>query len=127
MTLAVSPWTGNSHEVSGQFADDHLDLLMGGLAKDMGEDRMRHLCLDAFGRNGVISHCLGGMSSAKGRYLVGSNDDTDDANEKSTGCSIPVLSMCGNVGNGHAADHRNGTFNCRFGSKFKADFHMGMC
>ncbi len=53
MTLAVSPWTENSHEVSRQFADDCLDLLMGGLTKDTGEDRIGHLCLDAFGRNGV--------------------------------------------------------------------------
>jgi hypothetical protein len=60
MSLAVSPWTGNSHEVSKQFADDHLDLLMGGLAEDTCEDAMRHLCLNAFGRNGVRSHRLGG-------------------------------------------------------------------
>ncbi len=56
MTLVVCPWTGNSHEVSRQFADDCLNLLMGGLVEDMGEDRMRHLCLDAFGRNGFRSH-----------------------------------------------------------------------
>ena len=94
MTLAVPPWTGNGHEVGQHFADDSLDLFVGGFAKDMGEDRMRHLCLDAFGRNGVISHCLGGTRSAKGRDLVGSNDDTDDANEKGTGCSVPVLTVC---------------------------------
>jgi hypothetical protein len=46
MTFAVSPWTENGHEVSQQFADDHLDLIMGGLAKDAGEDRMRHLAAD---------------------------------------------------------------------------------
>ncbi len=56
MTFDVFPWTGNSHEVSGQFTDDQLDLLMGWLAKDTGEDRIRHLCLDAFGRNGVRGH-----------------------------------------------------------------------
>ncbi len=123
MTLAVSPRTGNSYEVSRQFVDDHLDLLLGGLTKDLGEDRMRHLCLNAFSRNGVRSHCLGGMQRAKGRRLVGSNDDTEDANEKGTRCSVLVLSMCGNVGNGHAADHDNGAFNCRFGSEFEADFH----
>ena len=61
----------------------------------------------------------------KGRHLVGSNDHTDDANEKGTGCSVPVL-MCGNVGNGHTADYGNGAFDCWFGSKFEADFHMGM-
>jgi hypothetical protein len=59
----------------------------------------------------------------KGRCLVGSNDDTDDADEKSTGCSVPVLGMCGNVGDRHAADDGDGTFNCRFGCKFDADFH----
>jgi hypothetical protein len=126
VTLAVSPWTGNSHEVSRQFADDRLDLLMGGLAQEMGEDRMRHLCLDAFGRNGLRSHFLGGTRSAKGRHLVGSTDDTDDANEKSTGCSVPALSVCGNVGNEHTADHGDGAFNCRFSSKFESDFNMGM-
>ncbi len=87
---------------------------------------MRHLCLNAFGRHGVRNHCLGGTRSAKGRHLVGSNDDTDDANEKGTGCSVPVLSVSGNVGNGHAADHADGAFYCWFGSKFKADLHMGM-
>jgi hypothetical protein len=45
MSLALSPWTGNSHEVSRQFTDDRLDLLMGGLAKDTCEDEMRHVCL----------------------------------------------------------------------------------
>ena len=126
MTLDVSPWTGNGHEVSRQFVDDRLDLLVGGLAKDTGEDRMRHLCLNAFGRHGIRRHCLGGTKSVKGRHLVSSNDDTYDANEKGTGCSVPVLSVCGNAGNGHAADHGNGAFYCWFGSKFEADFHMGM-
>ncbi len=125
MTLAVSPWTENGHEVSQQFIDDRLDLLVGGLTKDTGEDRMRHLCLNAFGRHGSRSHCLGGTRSAKGRHLVCSNDDTDDAGGKGTGCSIPVLSMCGNVDNGHAADHGDGVFHCWFGSKFEADFQMG--
>jgi hypothetical protein len=127
MTLAVSPWTGNSHDFSKQLTDVRLNLLMGGLAKDTGEDKMRHLCLNAIDRNSIRSHCLGGTRSAKGRRLVGFYDNTDDANEKSTGCSVLVLSMCGDIGNGHAADHGNGTFDCRFGSKFEADFHMGMC
>jgi hypothetical protein len=35
MALAVSPWTGNGHEVGQQFADDSLDLFVGGFAKDM--------------------------------------------------------------------------------------------
>ncbi len=123
MTLAVSPWTGNGHEVSQQFVDDHLDLLVGGLAKDTGEDRMRHLCLNGFGRHDTRSDCLGGTRSTKGRCLVCSNDNTDDANEKGTGCSLSVLSMCGDVGTGHTADHGNGGFYFWFGSKFKVDFH----
>ncbi len=127
MTFAVSPWTGNSHEVSQQFADYCLDLLMGRFAEDTCDDRERHLSLNSFCRHGVRSHCLGGIRSAKGRCLIGSNDNTDDANEKGAGCSIPVLSMCGNVGNGHAADHGNAAFYCWFGSKVKEDFHMGMC
>ena len=56
MSLAVSPWTGSSHEVSRQLTDDHLDLFMDGFAKDRCEDGMRHLRLNAFGRNGVGSH-----------------------------------------------------------------------
>jgi hypothetical protein len=101
MSLAVSPWTGNSHEVSGQFMDDHLDLFMGGFAKDTCEDGMRHFCLNALGKNDIGSHCLGGTgtSSAKRRCLVSSNDNANDANEKSTGNSVPVLGTCGNVGN----------------------------
>jgi hypothetical protein len=99
MSLAVSPWTGNGHEVGQQFMNDGLDLFVGGFAKDTGEDRMRHLCLNAFCIHGIGSHCLGGTRSAKGRRLVGSDDLTDDANEKGTGCSKPVLRGCGNIGN----------------------------
>jgi hypothetical protein len=40
--LAVSSWTGNGHEVGQQFADDSLDLFVGGFAEHTGEDRMRH-------------------------------------------------------------------------------------
>jgi hypothetical protein len=125
MSLAVSPSTGNSHEVSGQFTDDHLDLFMGGFAEYTCEDGMRHLCLNALGRNSIESHCLGGTgsSSMKGRRLVGSNDDTDDADENSTGYVVPVLGVCGNVGNGQTADNSNGTLNFWFGCKFKVDFH----
>ena len=124
MSLAVSPQTGNSHDVSGQFADDHLDLFMSGFAKDTYEDRMRHLCLNGLGGNSTECHCLGGTcSSAKGRCLVGFDDDADDANEKSTESSIPVLGMCGNVGNGYAADDCNGSLNGWFGCKFEVDFH----
>ncbi len=119
MTLAVSPWTGNGHEIGRQFADDSLDFFVGGLAKDKGEDRMRHLCINAFCRYGIRSYCSGGKRSAKGRRLVGSDDHTDDANKKGTGCSVPDLRVYGNVGNGHAVDHGNGAFNCWFGSKLK--------
>ncbi len=62
----------------------------------------------------------------KGRRLVGSDDHTDDANEKGTGYSVPVLGVCGDVGNGHAADHGDGAFNCWFSSKFEADVHVEM-
>ena len=70
MTLAVSPWTGNSHEVGRQYMDDSLDLFVGGFAKDTGEDRMRHLCRNAFCSHGIGSHCSGGTRSVKGRPLV---------------------------------------------------------
>jgi hypothetical protein len=124
VSLAVSPRTGTSHEVSGQFTDDHLDLFMGGFTKDTCKDGMRHLCLNALGRNGIGRHCLGGAGrSAKWRHLVGSNDNADDANEKSTGSFVPVLGVCGNIGNGYTADNSNGSFNCWFGCKFEADFH----
>ncbi len=123
----MSPWTGNGHEVGHKFVDDGLDLFVGGFAKDTGEDRMRNLCLNAFCRHSIRSHHSGGTKSAKERHLVGSDDHTDDANEKGTGCSVPVLCVCDDVGNGHTADHGNGAFNCCFSSKFEADFHMGMC
>jgi hypothetical protein len=58
--------------------------------------------------------------------MVGSGDKADDANEKSTGCSIPVLGVCGNLGNGYTADNGNGSPNGWFGSEFEADFHSGM-
>jgi hypothetical protein len=95
------------------------------LSEDTCEDGMRHLCLNAFGRNGIRSHHLGGMvrRSTKGRHLVGSDNDTDDANENNTGCFVPVLSMFCNVGNGHTAGDGDGTFNCRFGCGFEAGFH----
>jgi hypothetical protein len=126
MTLAVSPWTENGHEVGQQFADDGLDWFVGGFAKDTGEDRMRHLYLNALSRYGISSHCSGGTRSAKERCLVGSDDHTDDTDEKGAGCSIPVMHVCVDVDNGHAADHGNGAFNCWFHSKCEADFHMGM-
>ncbi len=94
MSLAAFPWTGNSHKVSGLFADDYLDLFMGVFAKDTCEDGMSHLCLNALGRNGIQSHRLGRTgSSTKGRCLVGSNDNADDSSEKSTGSSIPILGL----------------------------------
>jgi hypothetical protein len=62
-------------------------------------------------------------SSAKGRCLVGSDDDAVDATEKSTGSSIPVLGVCGNIGNGNASDNSNVSLNGWFSYKFEADFH----
>jgi hypothetical protein len=107
--------------------DDSFDLFVDGFAEDTGEDRMRHLCLIVFFcRHGIGSHCLGGTGSAKGRCLVCTNDYTDDADEKCTTCSMPVLRVCGDVGNGHTADYHDDAFDCWFGSKFEADFHMGM-
>ena len=125
MSLAMSPWTGNSHEVSGQFTEDHLDLFMDGFAKDTCEDGMRHFGLYALGGHGIRHHCLGAVGrSAKGRCLVGSNDDVNYANEKSTGSSIPVLGVCGNVDNGYTADNGNGSLSRGwFGCEFKVDFH----
>jgi hypothetical protein len=106
VSLAVSPWTGNCHEVCRQFVDDHLDLFIGGFAKDMCEDGMRHLGLNALGGHGIGCHRLGGVgNSAKGRCLVGSDDNANDANEKNTGSSTPVFGVCGNVGYGYATDN----------------------
>ncbi len=56
MSFAVSPWTGQGHEVIRQFVDDHLDLFVGGFAEDTREDGMRHLCLNTLGINGIGSH-----------------------------------------------------------------------
>ena len=42
----VTPRTGNSHEVGGEFPNDHLHLLMGRFPKDSCESGVWHLCLD---------------------------------------------------------------------------------
>ncbi len=104
--------------------DDGLDLFVGGFAKDTGKDRMRHLCLNAIYRHGIGSHCSGDTRSPKGRRLVGSNDHTDDVNEKDTGCSVPVLHVCSNIGNGHTADHSTGVFNCWFSCYLNLFFNL---
>ncbi len=110
MSLAVFPWTGNCHKISRQFTDEHLDLFMGGFAKDTCEDGMRHLGLNSLGRHGIGHHHFGGMGdSAKGMCLVGSIDDANEANEKSTGSSVPVFGMCGNLGYRYAAEDGNGS------------------
>ncbi len=120
----MSPRTGYCLEVSRQFADNHLDLFMGGFAKGTCEDGVRHLGCNVLGGNGIRCHRLGGTGgSRKGRCLVCSNDDANDANEKSTGSSVPVFGMCGNVGYGYAAYHGNCSLNNWFGSYFEADFH----
>jgi hypothetical protein len=72
--------------------------------------------------NVIERHHLGGRgSSTKGRCLVGSNDNADDANEKSTGSSVPVLGVCGGIGNGYVADNGNGSLNGWFGREFEAN------
>ena len=47
MTLAVTPRTGNSREVGGEFLDDHLDLLVCRFPEYPGEYVVGHLCPDA--------------------------------------------------------------------------------
>ena len=47
MSLVVTPMTGNSHEVGGEFPDDHLHLFVCRLPKDLCEHGVWHLCLDA--------------------------------------------------------------------------------
>ncbi len=112
VSLDVSQWTRNFHEVSGQFADNHLDLFMGGFPKDTCEDGMRHLGLNALGTHGIERHCLGGTDgSTKGRCLVGSIVNANDANEKCTRSSVPVFGVCGNVGNGYTVDDGDGYLN----------------
>jgi hypothetical protein len=119
----------HGQEIAMRLADSSrmtiLTCLWVDFAKDTGEDGMRHLCLNALGRNSIGCHPLGESgSSAKGRRLVDSDDDADDANEKSTGSSIPVLGVCGNVDNGYTADNGNGSLSRGwFGCEFKVDFH----
>jgi hypothetical protein len=96
--------------------DDHLVLFMGGFANDRCEDEMRHLGLYALGGHGIGLHCLGGTGgSAKGMCLVGSNDNANDANQKSTGSSVPVFGVCGNIGYGYAADNSDSSIIGWFG------------
>ena len=47
MTLAVTPRTENSHEVSNEFVDDHLDLFVRWFPKYPGKHVEGHLCPDA--------------------------------------------------------------------------------
>ena len=50
MSLVVTPRTGNSHVVGGEFPYDHLHLLVCGFPKDSCEHGVRHLGLDAVRR-----------------------------------------------------------------------------
>jgi len=54
MSLVVTPRTGNSHEVGGEFPNDHLFLFMCRFPKDSCERGVRHLRLDA-----VCEYCVG--------------------------------------------------------------------
>ena len=54
MTLVVTPRSGNSHEVGGEFLDDHLHLFVYRFPEDSCERGVQHLCLDA-----VRGHCVG--------------------------------------------------------------------
>ena len=47
MTLAVTPRTGNGHEVGSEFPDDHLDLLVCRFPKYPGEYVVGLFCPDA--------------------------------------------------------------------------------
>jgi hypothetical protein len=48
MSLVVTPTrTGNSHEVGGEFPDDHLYLFVSRFPKDSCEHGVQHLHLDA--------------------------------------------------------------------------------
>ena len=47
MSLVVTPRTGNSQEVGGEFLDDHLHLFVYRFLKDLCEGGVQHLCLDA--------------------------------------------------------------------------------
>ena len=47
MTLAVTPRTGNGHEVGGEFLDEKIDLLVHWFLEYPGEYIVGHLCPDA--------------------------------------------------------------------------------
>ena len=47
LVVIVTPRTGNSHEVGGEFPDDHLYLFVSRFPKDSCEHGVRHLHLDA--------------------------------------------------------------------------------
>ena len=47
MTLALTPRTGNGHEVGGEFSDEHLDLFVCWFPKYPDEYVVGHLCPDA--------------------------------------------------------------------------------
>jgi hypothetical protein len=53
VALAMSPGTGDCHEICSEFAKGILDLLMGGFSQDPSQDGMRHLSLDTIGGNSI--------------------------------------------------------------------------
>ena len=61
--------------------------------------------------------------SAKGRRLVGANDDSDDADLQGRGKLVWSFGVGGHVGDGYTAYNCNGSFNCGFCGEFEVDFH----
>ncbi len=106
MSLVVTPRTGNSHEVGGEFPGDHLHLFVCRFPKDSCERRVQHLCLDAV-RGYRVGHAWRVTfvilcGDTKGRCLVCSDDDANDTNQKGRRKTIWGFSVCGDVGDGDA-------------------------
>ena len=124
MTLFVTPRTENSHEVGGEFPNDHLHLFVCRFPKDScerGVPCVRH--------DKCVVSALILCRSTKRRCFVCSDDNTYDTNQKGIRKTIRGCSVGGNVGDGDAGDNCNGTLNCWFCCKFEFYFHSlgGVC
>ena len=101
VTLAVTPRTGNSHEVGGEFPDHHIDLFVCWFPEYPGKYIVGHVCPDAVrwhsvGHGGRLVACR----SVKGMCHVGANNDSDDANEEGRGKSVWCFCVGGQVKKG---------------------------
>jgi hypothetical protein len=57
VALVVSPRARDSHQVGGEFLQDHFEWFMHQFPSDMPQDRMWHLGLDTIGSHSIGQGC----------------------------------------------------------------------